>query len=113
MPTTIARDSTAYAGITLTNNPATTAGLSLSTAAGAMLLVDSVSGGAAVTISFYTKADQRQANSYLFVDANNAAVTQTVQAGRCFELPSGLFASRFVLPVTDSGTAVVRYVVKG
>lgn len=113
MPTTIARESTAYPAITLTTNPATTGGLSLSVSAGAMLMVDSVSGGGAVTISFYAKADSRETDSYLLVDSANAPITQAVQAGRCFELPSGLFAARWILPVTDSGTAVIRYVVKG
>jgi hypothetical protein len=113
MATTIIRDGTLYGPITITNDPATTAGFSLTTAAGAMLMVDSVSGGGGVTISFYAKADPKFSESYLLVDSSNAAVTQTVQAGRCFELPSGMFAARFILPVTDSGTAVIRYAVKG
>lgn len=113
MPTTIARESTAYPAITLTNDPATTAGFSLSTSAGASIMVDSVSGGGSVTLSFYTKADQSLAATYLLVDSSGNAITQTAQAGRCFELPDALFSSRFILPVTNTGTAVIRYVVKG
>lgn len=113
MPTVISREGSVYEPIVVTDNPATTGGFSLNIHAGAMLMVDSVSAGGTVTMSFYVKADERFAEQYLYCDASNTAVTLTIQAGRCYELPSGLFASRYIQPVVSSGTAQIRYSTKG
>jgi hypothetical protein len=114
MPTTIVRLGSLCDQITLTNSVSTTGGFSLSTDAGALLMVDSKSSGTNITITFYAKADDRLASSYLLVDSAGAAITQIVSAdGQCFPLPDGLFASRHVLPVVSAGTALVRVVTKG
>ena len=114
MPTTISRQGEQFGPITLTNSVSTTQGFSTNLGAGAMILVDSWTGGAGTfTVTFYTKADQRQTTTYLLTDSTNSAISHTTQAGRCFELPDALFSARYILPVISSGSAVIRYVVKG
>ncbi len=114
MPTAIIRQGSLYEPITLTNDPATTAGFSLNIAAGGMLLVDSKSAAGTITINFYVKGDERFAQTYQLVDSAGVPISQTITAANhCFPLPDGLFAARFILPVVSSGTAVVRYVTKG
>ena len=100
--------------MTLTSSVSTTAGFSLSTDAGALLMVDSKTSGVDITITFYAKADGKSAASYLLVDSAGVAISQTVKAdNQCFPLPDGLFAARHVLPVVSAGTALVRVVTKG
>lgn len=114
MPTAIIRQGSLYEPITLTADPATTQGFSLNIAAGGMLLVDSKTTAGTITISFFVKGDERFAQTYQLVNESGVPVTQTITAaGQAFPLPDGLFASRFILPVVSSGTAVVRYVTKG
>ena len=109
MPTTIGRQGSVSDPITLTSDPATSQGFVLNTAAGALIMVDSVSAGTAVTVTFYAKADASTSATYLLTDASNAAVSQTTQAGRCFTLSEQVFFPfRYVIPVISTGTAVVR-----
>jgi len=111
MPSAITRMGLAYQGIVLTNSVSTSVGFSLSTAAGALIMVDSVSGAASV--KFYTKSDPSLSATYKLVDSTGADVSQTIAAGTAFELPAALFAARHVIMVTDAGTANVHYCVKG
>jgi hypothetical protein len=114
MPTTIVRLGSLYDPITLTNSVSTTGGFSLSTDAGALLLVDSKSAAGSITISFFAKGDGKLADAYALVDASGSPITQAITAnGQCFPMPDGLFASRHVLMVVSSGTASVRIVTKG
>lgn len=114
MATTIIRLGNAYDPITLTDSASTTGGFSLSTDAGALLMVDSKSAAGNVTISFYAKADGKTSTTYALVDAAGAPITQVITAAnQCFPLPDGLFAARHVLAVLSSGSASVRIVTKG
>lgn len=114
MATTIARLGQISQPITLTNSVATTGGFSVSTDAGALLMVDSKSAADSVTLTFYAKSDGSSPDSYVLVDAAGSPVSQSVTAaGQCFPLPDGMFAARHVLVVVSSGTAVIRVVTKG
>ncbi len=113
MATTIVRLGNICDPITLTASVSTTGGFSLSTDAGALLMVDSKSAAGSITISFYAKADGKLTDSYALVDKDGNPITQVITAaGQCFALPDGLFAARHVLMVLSSGTAVVRVVTK-
>lgn len=114
MATTIVRLASVCDPVTLTDDIATTAGFSLSTDSGALLMVDSKTAVGNVVISFYAKVDFKSANAYQLVDQSGSPITQTITAaGQCFPLPDGLFAARHVMPVVSTGTAVVRVVTKG
>lgn len=114
MATTIVRLGNICDPIDLTSSISTTGGFSLSTDAGALLMVDSKSAAGSVTISFYAKADGKSADSYALVDKDGNAITQVITAaGQCFAMPDGLFAARHVMLVLSSGTAKVRIVTKG
>lgn len=114
MATTIVRLGTLCDLITLTNSVSTTAGFSLSTDAGALLMVDSKSDVGNITITFFAKSDGNAAKAYALVNNAGAAISQTITANeQCFPLPDELFAARHVLAVTSAGTATVRVVTKG
>lgn len=114
MATTIARLGQISQPINLTSDVSTTGGFSVSTDAGALLMVDSKSAAGLVTLTFYAKSDSTSTDSYVLVDASGSPVGQIVTAaGQCFPLPDGMFAARHVLVVVSSGTAVVRVVTKG
>jgi len=114
MATTIVRLGSLCDQITLTNSASTTAGFSLSTDAGALLMVDSKSDVGNINITFYAKADGKSADAYALVNNAGAAISQTITAnGQCFPLPDELFAARHVLAVVSAGTALVRVVTKG
>lgn len=112
MAHTIVRGSDVSQSLSLTNSASTSAGFSMGGSAGAMVYVVSVAGGA-TSLTFSVKADPADSSTFSFVPSTStSAVLQPIAAGVCFELPAGLFAARFVIPVTNAGTASVRVVVK-
>jgi len=48
-----------------------------------------------------------------FYDATGAAVTQAITNSRAYEIPTSLFAARYIVPVTSSGTAAIILSSKG
>lgn len=114
MATTIVRYGSVLDPITLTNSVNTSEGFSLSTEAGAMIMVTSKTAPGNITITFYAKADGKLPDTYMVVDTSGNPIAQMVTAaGQCFPLPDQLFAARHVVPVVSTGTAVVRIVTKG
>jgi len=111
MATTIRRDALNYTSLNLTADPATSAGIPLRLAAGACVLVESVSGAGSVT--FYCKEDRDSTDSFRLVDATGSPIVQNIQAGVAFPIPTETFAATFVTLVCNSGTAVIRYSAKG
>ena len=109
---TIARSATNYFPIVCTSSPSTSAGISLSLASGACVLVDAVSGGA-TSVTFYIKEAPNNPASYLLTDASGSPISQNIGAGEAFALPTETFAASLVVPVTNSGTATLRYTCKG
>lgn len=113
MPTQITRLGSATDQITVTADPATSAGFSVNQTVGAVIYVDTVSAGATVAMTFYGKTDQRDSSTYLLVDSSNAAISQTIQAGRCFALPTlTTYGFRYIIPVVATGTATIRTTTK-
>lgn len=113
MATTVSPFGSVSEPITVTNDPATSQGFSLSAYAAALVMVDAVSAEAPVTLTFYAKSDPSLATTYLLTDASNVAISQTTQAGRCFTLPEAAFRPfRYVIPVVSTGTATLRVATK-
>lgn len=114
MPTAITRIGSVNDAIAITADAATSAGFSANSGVGVTMYVDSVSPGPTATMSFYGKCRAEDSTSYLLVDSSNAAITQTIQAGRCFALPTlTIYGFRYIIPVVNSGTASVRTTIKG
>jgi len=112
MANTMLRGATVVETLAATNSAATSAGFSMAGGAGALVLVSSVSGGASA-LTFVVKSDPASADNFTFIpDSSTTAVSQPISAGVAFELPGGLFAARWVIPVTNAGTASIRVVVK-
>ena len=109
---TIARSATNYFPIVCTSSASTSAGISLSLASGACVLVDAVDGGAS-SVTFYIKEAANNPSSYLLVDAAGNPISQNIAAGEAFPLPTETFAASLVVPVTNAGTATLRYTCKG
>jgi hypothetical protein len=114
VPTTIVRQGTSYVPVTFTSDTATTAGFSLTQAAGAMLLVTATSSGSAITLTWLTKADVSLPDSYTLADASNSVVTQAVQPNRAYAVPAALSSAKYILATTASAgeTVTVRIVTK-
>jgi hypothetical protein len=114
MPTTITRLGTSYVPITFTSDASTTAGFSLTQAAGALILVTATSSGGAITLTWRTKADVSLPNSYVLATAADAPVTQVVQPDRAYAVPDALSSAKYILATTASEgqTVTVRVVTK-
>lgn len=112
MSNTILRGATIVESLALTNSAATSAGFSMAGSAGAMVFVDTVSGGA-TSLTFAAKTDPTSATAFTLIPGDDTTpVSQPIAAGVAFDLPSGLFAARWIIPVTNAGTASIRVVVK-
>jgi hypothetical protein len=112
MAHTIVRGSDVSASLALTASASTSAGFSMSGSAGAIVYVVSVAGSAS-SLTFAVKPDPADSSSYTFIPSiSTTAVSQPIAAGTCFELPSGLFAARWIIPVCNTGSAVVIVVIK-
>jgi hypothetical protein len=114
MPTTITRLGTSYVPITFTSDAATTAGFSLTQAAGALILVTATSSGSTITLTWRTKADVSLPDSYVLADSSDAPVTQVVQPNRAYAVPASLSSAKYILATTASAgqTVTVRVVTK-
>lgn len=112
MSTTIRRDALNYLPITCTTNPATTGGIPMRLASGALLMVESLEGGAS-SVTFYAKETADSDSFYVLVDASGTPITQNLFGGQAFPLPTETFAATFVAIQTNAGTAQIKYSAKG
>jgi len=87
MSTTIRRDALNYLPITCTTNPATTGGIPMRLASGALLMVESLEGGAS-SVTFYAKETADSDSFYVIVDASGTPITQNLFGGQAFPLPT-------------------------
>ena len=111
MPTTISRNGSAPDQISITADPATSAGFSVNGAVGVVIYLDTVT--TATTMTFYLKTDSKESVSYQLVDSSNAAVSQGLTQGKCFALPTlSVWGARYVIPVVNAGSATIRVTVK-
>lgn len=113
MPTTINR------GVDITGNPtpitvtsSASAGFSMAGAAGALVIVVAVRSGA-TKLTFRVKISQASTDTpATLVGSTGTTVEQTIAANQVFDLPPGLFAAPWVMPVCDAGEADIRVVAK-
>ena len=114
MSLAIDRNFDVYDQTTITSDETTTGLYGLGTAAGGLLYVISTSTGGAKTVSWRGKFSP-SSPSYKLYDSTNAAITATIQAGRCYEIPGELYGAIQVSAVADTAgqSAVVRVSVKG
>lgn len=105
----IERYSTTTGSFSLTNSASTTARLQFGACAGGIIIVDSVA--SATSIAWHAALTPTDTPAPVYVDG--AALTTAISASRAYPVPDALFASAFVVPVTDAGTASIRLSTKG
>lgn len=98
--------------VVFTNADNTTGGFNLAVYSGAIVMVDSVAGGA-TTLTWKCKEREGASSVYAAADGSDSALTTTIQAGRAYAVPDELFAAGYVLATTNAGTASCRVIVKG
>ena len=112
MPYTIDRQSLFAGPFTLTSDPATSAKISLSSFAGALLFVESVT-GAASQITWHAAKDFKATQTYPVRSAISNNVLTGIEQGYAYAFPDEVFGAQFVVPVLDSDTAIVSVTLKG
>jgi hypothetical protein len=94
------RLSQTIASVTVATAVASSEEIRLSSYAGGMIFVPA--GSSITTLTWY--AAEKPDGTYLVAyDEDNIAVTQTVQAGRCYPIPSALFGCRAIKAVDAAG----------
>ena len=107
----MARDSES---ISITASAATSGGIPMSSFSGGVLMLDSTSTAADVTLNWYVRESPSGSSAYLLVDKDGAAIYHAIGAGECVELPREAFGARWLIPVINgSGTAAGRLTLKG
>jgi hypothetical protein len=110
MPNKIERLSSVTSEITATNSASTSPKIPFGSAAGGVIIVDSVASGATTitwNVAFGPELTPRPLN------ADGAGVTTTIAANNAYSLPDALFGAPFIVAVTNAGTATFRLAVKG
>jgi hypothetical protein len=110
MPQKIERLSSVTNTITATSTAASSPKIPFGAAAGGVLIVDAVAGGAtslAWHVAFGPESTPVPAND------GTADVTTTIVANKAYPLPDAVFAAPFIVAVTNAGTATFRLCVKG
>ena len=97
--------------LTLTNDPATTAVFSVSNVAGALVLVKTASAGA-TTLKFLARV-QESSTGYELTASDGTTITQTIGAGKAFQLREELYAARYISPVIVSADAQNATIIVG
>lgn len=119
MSITIERAADATNEIVCTSDSAVSPPFGFGNMAGGMIFctaavaADGVTPLASITVAFYAHFDPSQTASQL-ADAANNAVTIVMAPGRCYELPSALFAAAQVrvVPTTTGQTCKIRFIGK-
>jgi hypothetical protein len=110
MPNKIERASSVTSTVVATASAATSPKIPFGAAAGGMLIVDSVSGGAS-SLSWHASFGPEL--TAVPVNDGTADVTTSIVAGKAYAIPDALFAAPFVVAVANAGTATFRICVKG
>jgi hypothetical protein len=105
MPNEISRQFLDGTNFTATNSASTSPRQAFGTMAGAIVFV--ISAASATSITWYVCYGGDDTPVPLTNSAGNA-VTTAIAAGNAYELPSALYAARYIVPVTNAGTAVLR-----
>lgn len=110
MPNKIERYHSVTGQIIATSSSSTSPKIPFGAAAGGMIVVESVAGGASSLswmVAFGPEATPATAND------GTADVSTTIAAGKAYPIPDAVFAAPFLIAVTNAGTATFRICVKG
>lgn len=110
MPNKIERLSSVTDSFVATSSAATSPKVPFGSAAGGILIVDSVASGAATLtwhVAFGPELTPRPLN------ADGSGVTTAIAANNAYALPDALFGAPYIVAVTNAGTATFRVSVKG
>ena len=109
MPNKIERLSSATGSIVVTASASTSPPITFGAAAGGVMYVTGVS--SATKVAWHSASSRESTPLPMFADGS--AVETSIAAGRAYPLPDALFASQFIVAVTDAGTATIQISVKG
>lgn len=109
MPNEISRQFFEGASFTATSGATTSPRQAFGPSAGAIMFV---SAGNATQVNWHVARGSDDVPLPLY-DATGAAVTQAITNGRAYEIPTSLFAARYIVPVTSAGTASIIISHKG
>jgi hypothetical protein len=112
MPNKIERLSVVTGTITATNAApsATTPRINFGSAAGGVFIVDSLTTSPTTLtwhVAFGDELTPRPVND------GSAAVTTSVTANTCYPIPDAVFGAPFISVVTNTGSAALRFCIKG
>jgi len=110
MPNKIERLNSISGPITVTNSTTTSPKIPFGPAAGGVVVVDSLAGGAN-TLAWHVAFGPDLESRPLY--DGTTAITTSVTAGRAYAIPDAAFAAPYVVAVTNAGTASIRISVKG
>lgn len=95
--------------IAVTSTAANNKKIPYGAAGGGIVVVDAVSGAAALNWFVATGPEATP----IRVVADAADLTTAVTAGKAYALPEALFGAPFIVAASDAGTATIRVCVKG
>lgn len=98
--------------VVFASTDAGTQGFNLAIFSGAIIMVESLAGGA-TTLTWKCKSHPGDSTVFAAADATNTPLQTSIAAGRAYAVPDELFAANYVLATTDAGTATCRVIVKG
>ena len=102
------------ANISLTNSSATSGGIPIGSFAGGLLMLDTTSTGAAVTINWYVRQSPSGSTAYRLNDAAGAALSSVVGPSQACELPTNAFGAAWLIPViSGAASASGAFTLKG
>lgn len=102
------------AAIAITNNSTTSGGIPIGAFAGGVLMLDSTSTGAAVTLNWYVRQSPSGSTAYRLNDAAGNALSSVVGPSQACELPTNAFGSAWLIPViSGAATASGAFTLKG
>ena len=107
IPEPIARHSYSASGLNLATTAGTLPRIGYRAAAGGLLFVDTLTGGATYTITWYV-AFTPGGTLVPAADTSGNALTTTVSAGKAYEIPGALYGAEEISPVLNNGTGTAR-----
>lgn len=100
--------------IRITATPANSGGMPISSYAGGVLMLDSTSTNAAVTLHWYVRESPSGEAAYQLRDAAGSPIATVCGPMQAVAVPEAAFGSRWVMPViSTAGTAEGRFTLKG
>lgn len=106
-PASIIRYLASVSGLTLATSGASPSRIGYQGLAGGLLFVDTLTGGATYTITWYV-AFTPGGTLIPAADTSGNALTTTVTAGKAYEIPGSLYGAIEICPVLNNGSGTAR-----